>query len=102
MTLGEKSKKTDLLEPYRRKIDALDKDIIELLRKRYEVIREVGHLKAREGLPAIIQERVDEVRENAAKMGAEKNIDPNIVRELYAKLIAHSCEVEEEIIRAAK
>ena len=106
MTLPEKSKKTktgnEILEPYRKKIDALDRDIIELLRKRYDIIREVGDLKARENLPAVIQDRVDEVRENAARMAKEKNVDPVLVRKLYAQLIAHSCELEEEIIRSTK
>lgn len=92
--------KLGVLGPYRAKIDALDRDIIELLRRRYEVIREVGHMKASEGIHPVLQDRVDEVRENAARLAAEKGLDEEFIRHLYAQLIAHSCATEDEIIRA--
>lgn len=87
----------EILKPYRQRINDLDEQIIDLLRQRYDVIREVGHLKADEGIPAVIQERVDEVRERAAKMAAQKGLDEDFIRHLYAQLIEHSCNLEEEI-----
>lgn len=92
----------DILKPYRKKIDDLDRRIIEALKERYGVIREVGELKAREGIPAVIWSRVDEVRENAAQMAAAHGLDADFIRHLYAQLVAHSCQTEEEIIQAAK
>jgi chorismate mutase-like protein len=88
------------MAPYRARIDALDRQIIELLRQRYAVINEVGHLKAREGLAPVLQDRVDEVRENAARLAAEAGLDAHFIRDLYAQLIAHSCATEENIMRA--
>lgn len=90
------------LKPYRQKIDALDRQIVDLLTKRYEIIREVGHLKHRENLPSVIQERVDEVRENAARYAAENGLDEAFIRGLYAQLIDHSCNLEEEIIQSLR
>jgi chorismate mutase-like protein len=89
----------DILKPYRRKIDDLDRQIIDLLKQRYDVIREVGNLKAREGIQSFLQDRVDEVRENAAKMAAARGLDEDFIRTLYAQLIQHSCDLEEEIIQ---
>lgn len=85
----------DILKPYRRRIDKLDSEIVGLLRKRYDVIEEVAHLKAREGIEAVLQDRVDEVRENAARMAAEQNLDESFIRKLYAQIIEHSCDLEE-------
>jgi chorismate mutase-like protein len=90
-----------LLAPYRERIDRLDRAIIDLLAQRYAVIREVGHLKAGKAVPAVIQTRVDEVRENAARMAAEAGLDEDFIRHLYAQLIAHSCALEDEIIEAS-
>jgi 4-amino-4-deoxychorismate mutase len=92
----------DSLKPYRQKIDQLDRQIIQLLKERYGVIREVGHLKARENIPSIIPERVEEVRQNAARMAAENGLDHVFIGLLYAQLIDHSCDLEEEIIQSLK
>ncbi|MGQ0527671.1 MAG: chorismate mutase [Alphaproteobacteria bacterium] len=91
-----------ILEPYRARIDELDQKILELLAQRYEVIEEVGHLKAREGIASTLPGRVDEVRENAARMAAEKNLDEDFIRTLYAQLIDHSCALEEQIIQETR
>ena len=92
----------EILKPYRARINDLDRQIIDLLRARYDVIEEVGHLKASHNIPAILQDRVDEVRENAARMAAEKGLDENFIRHLYAQLIEHSCALEETIKQTLK
>ena len=86
-----------ILEPYRARLDALDDRIIALLAERIGIIREVGALKAREKIPAVLQDRVDAVRERAADKAAELGLDPDLVRDLYARIIAYSCDLEEQI-----
>lgn len=96
-----KAKKPDtaaLLAPYRARIDALDREIVALLRARYDVIEEVGDLKARNNIPAIIPERVEEVRQNAMRHAGENGLDADFIGNLYARLIDHSCALEEHII----
>lgn len=88
----------DILKSYRQKIDDLDAEIVELLRQRYDVIREVGHIKARENLPAVLQDRVDEVVGNAERMALEQGLDAEFIRDLYVQLVKHSCNLEEDII----
>ena len=92
----------NILKPYRQKIDDLDRQIIDLLTKRYEIINEVGHLKFRENIASVLQDRVDEVRENAARMAKENGLDEGFIRQLYAQLIDHSCNLEEEIIQSLR
>jgi len=87
-----------ILKPYREKIDALDDEIVDLLVERISIIEEVGHLKAKEGISAVLQDRVDEVRERAAARAAGKGLDADLVRQLYTKLIDFSCALEDDII----
>ena len=87
----------NILKPYRARIDALDKQIVELLRARYDVIEEVADLKINHNIEAVLQYRVDEVRENAAKDAASKGLDEDFIRHLYAQIIEHSCNLEEKI-----
>lgn len=92
----------EILGPYRAKINALDEEIIDLLRRRYDVIEEVGPLKAREGIASVLPDRVDEVCDRATALAAEKGLDAPFIRKLYEQLVEHSCNLEEEIIQAAK
>ena len=87
----------NFLSEYRDRIDALDEEIIALLEKRVGIIREVAYVKAEHDIPSVIQIRVDEVRERAAAMAATKDIDPDVIREIYARLIRYSCDLEDEI-----
>lgn len=92
----------EILKPYRRKIDDIDAQIIALLRARYDVIAEVGHLKAREGIAAVLPERVEEVRENAIRIARQSNLDADFIGRLYAQLIDHSCALEDSIITGSR
>jgi len=87
----------EILKPYRDRIDALDDQIIDLLAKRVDVIREVGVLKFRENIPSVLQDRVDAVRERNAARAEERGVDPDLIRTLYAQLIAYSCALEDSI-----
>jgi len=87
----------EILKPYRARIDALDDKIVDLLIERIGIIREVGVLKTREGIPATLPDRVTEVRERAAARAAAKGLDADLVRQLYTILIDYSCNLEEEI-----
>lgn len=85
------------MRPYRERIDDIDARLIKLLRERYDVIEEVGHFKPEHGIAATLQDRVDEVRENAAFMAAACGLDEDFIRKIYAQIIEHSCALEEEI-----
>jgi chorismate mutase len=87
----------EILKPYRNRIDALDDKIVDLLVERVGIIREVAQLKFDNDIPAVLQDRVDAVRERAASRAAAKGIDADLVRQLYARLIEYSCNLEDTI-----
>lgn len=87
--------KLELLTPYRSRIDALDDKIVDLMVERIEVIREVAELKMKEGIPAILEDRIREVVDRA---GARAGTDEDMIREIYIMLVAVCCDLEEQII----
>jgi chorismate mutase len=100
-----KEKTMEVLKPYRARIDALDDKIVDLLVERAGIIREVGHLKFRERIEPVLQDRVDQVRERNADRAAAKGLDPELLRSLYRIIIKFSCDLEESIrqdLRARK
>ena len=92
----------EILNPYRQRIDAIDERLIALLRERLDVIEEVGHLKARHDIPSVLQDRVDAVRDNAVKMGAECGIDADFIYALWTHLITYACDLEDDIREGRK
>lgn len=87
----------EIMKPFRQRIDALDDQIIDLLVSRTGIIREVGQFKFDNNIPAVLPDRVIEVRERAAERAAAKGLDPELVRQLYTIIIGYSCDLEEEI-----
>jgi chorismate mutase-like protein len=83
------------LAEYRKQIDALDNQIVELLARRFEIVRSVGRLKARIKIPVVQSARVDEVKDRVGTMAATKNLDPDFVRHLYQIMIDHAHTLED-------
>ena len=84
-----------VLKPYRAKIDALDDRIVDLLKLRFDIIHEVAALKKREGIPAVLEDRVREVIDRATERGG---IHQDQIREFYTMLVTISCDLEETIM----
>lgn len=87
------------LDSFRDEIDALDKDIISLLRKRYDIIQRVAVYKKDNNINAVIPERIEEVLGHVQSLALENNLNPDIIKTLYKQLIDHSCQIEEDIMK---
>lgn len=86
-----------ILGPWRKRIDAMDREIVALLAERMRLIHEVGALKAREDIPAILPDRVKEVVGNAVACAQKEGLDPVLAEELYTILVDYSCRMEDAI-----
>lgn len=89
----------EILKPYRARIDALDDQIIDLLAQRLEIIHEVAELKAARDIPAVLEDRVEEVIERCVARAKEKGADGQIIRRLYTVLVTACCDLENDHIR---
>jgi len=85
----------EILKPYRARIDGLDDQIVDLLKARFDLIHEVAAVKARENIPAVLEDRVREVIDRAGARGGNHE---NEIRELYTLLVTISCDLEERLI----
>lgn len=87
-----------VLKKHRLKIDKIDAQLLKLLGDRFDVVRDVAKVKIKHDIPAFLGGRVNEVRNNAVKLGILYGIDPDFVRTLYTMLIYQSC-AEEEVLK---
>ncbi len=89
------------LSSFRRQIDAIDDRLLALLGERFQLVRQVAAWKASRGIPAVIPERIVEVRERCAAAAGGLGMEPEFVRRLYELLIDEACRVEEGFMNQA-
>lgn len=86
------------LSSLRAEIDQIDDQIIDLLARRFAIVREVAHYKQQHGVAVRLPERIEQVKTRCAARGASRGLDPEFVRALYSGLIEQTCLVEERIL----
>lgn len=91
----------DLLTPYRARIDALDDQIVDLIAARFGIIHEVAAVKIEHRIPAVLPDRVNEVIKRAVSRAESHGIDPILIRDLYTRIVTHSCDLETQHISSA-
>ena len=62
----------DGLQELRREIDGIDREIVELFRRRMDVTRRVGEYKQANGIPVLDQERERQVLQNKGELAGEE------------------------------
>jgi chorismate mutase-like protein len=88
----------EALTEYRRQLNQLDEQLVELLGRRFAICREVANFKRAEGIPMMQPSRVEEVKARVAAIAARYEVDPGFVRALYGAIIDEACRLEDEII----
>lgn len=83
-------------------IDALDAGIVAQLKARAGYIDRAVELKQGIGLPARIDERVEEVVASVRAEAAAQALDPDLVEDLWRRLIEWSIAREEQKLGAAR
>jgi 4-amino-4-deoxychorismate mutase len=86
------------LEPFRRRLDAIDDQIAELLGERLQICREVAVYKSEHEIPMMQPERVKIVRDRYLARGAEHDLPPEFTADLFDLLIATTCRLEDELM----
>jgi isochorismate pyruvate lyase len=81
-------------------IDRLDRALIALLAERAAHIDRAAQIKARTGLPARIDVRVEEVVANVRRAAVAEGLSPDLAEDLWRRLIDWSIAREECHLRA--
>jgi len=74
----------------RAQIDAIDDALVEVLARRFAVTRQVGRLKAAQGLPARDAAREAGERERLCALARREGIDPDLVGRVFDLVAAQA------------
>ena len=85
--------KCTTLNEARSKIDAVDRDIVELIAKRNDYIKQIAHFKTSvEEVKA--EERISDVISNVRAQAISLDLSPNLINDLYVRMIDEMVENE--------
>lgn len=73
----------------RSRLQLIDTQLVVLLARRFEVMREVREWKQAEGMPLIDSKREDEVLQRAVELGFSIGVPETLIRKLYENLFEH-------------
>ncbi|WP_420343364.1 chorismate mutase [Paenirhodobacter sp.] len=82
----------------RAEIDRTDRQLIELMAHRARLIDRAIALKPALGWPARIDARVEEVVENARNAAFAQSLDPDLVEEIWRRMVEWSIAREEIVL----
>ena len=82
------------LETLRREIDETDAEICALLSKRFAVVREIGEVKKKKGLPVLNESREKAVLEKVRSRALSES-EENALAEIYKTIMTEAKKLEE-------
>ena len=82
------------LTPFRKKIDDIDDNILDLLEQRFAIVREVGQIKAQQNIEIIQSDRAEEVLQRVTNQAQQKNIPAELMQRFYTDMIDHAHTIE--------
>ena len=86
------------LKEFREQIDALDAQLLELLAKRFQIVRNVGHMKVEKNMEVVQADRAQEVIDMAAERAVQKGVPEKFIRKMYEAMIDEAHVIEHDIV----
>lgn len=86
------------METLRAHIDALDEQLVSLLAQRHALIARAARIKERIGLPARIDDRVEEVVANAGRHAASQGMDRALIENIWRQLVEAAIAQEDRYL----
>jgi chorismate mutase-like protein len=96
--LTDRPDPSSVLAPLRRHLDAVDRQILDLLVRRMAICLDVARLKAEHGIPTMQTARVGQVVGRARGHAAAHGLPEQYLGDIYARIIAETCVQEDALI----
>jgi len=88
------------IEQIRQILDSMDAEIVDLLGKRMELVKQLGEIKGENNMPIYQAERWREIIESRTQWGEENDLDANFILKLFELIHDKSIQTQIEILNA--
>lgn len=82
------------MKDLRNQIDDLDAQLVHLLGKRMNLVREIAKLKKQSDLPITDEKREEELRKNLTELAKKEGLDDGFVNHLYTHIFIESRRIQ--------
>ena len=82
------------LEEYRKQIDVIDMEIVELFSKRFEIVKQIGTFKKENNIPVVDNNRFQKVLEKVENIAEKQGVSKDFINDIYNIIHKYSCELE--------
>ena len=89
------------LDALRHEIDALDRQLLELLAQRFQIADRVAAVKSAKNIPARIPERITEVIVSREEWGLNLGLPPAAAGKIWSVIVEETCRAEEALFSKA-
>jgi chorismate mutase-like protein len=87
------------IEKIRKKIDKIDQKLVKLVSERVRLIPAVAKYKVKNNLPMHNPKREKQIFENKVKLAKKEKVNPELVKDIFKRLIKESYRIEEKVIK---
>lgn len=92
--------KSKIITQHRQEIDKIDSTIINLLYKRFEIVKEIAKYKKKRKLPVFSRKREHEAIMSRCVAGNLKSIRPKFIRMIFKLVFKESRHIQRKLITA--
>ncbi len=85
------------LEHLRTIIDDIDSQLLCLLAKRQEIVKQVGEFKLKQNIPVLDQAREDSLYKYHQELSTKYGLSFDFIQDLFAMIMEHSRKTQREI-----
>lgn len=82
------------LEKYRKEIDKIDQQIIELMGARTAIVYQISRYKAKQNILNIDKKREEEIFKNVKELAIKNYIDENFAKKLFEVIIEECRKIQ--------
>ena len=84
----------DTIENLRKVIDAIDEQILDLIKSRMDVVAEIGNVKKENHMEVVDEKREEEIYNRLVEKAQEKGVKPEVVKKVWKSLLEISYDIE--------
>ena len=86
------------LDELRVELDKIDEELVNLIAKRVELIPSIAEYKKAKGVARVDDERESQLIEAKRKLALELGVNPDLIEDIFKRLIEESHVIEKKII----
>ena len=87
----------DSLTKLRADIDVIDEQLIDLLKKRMDIVTEIGFIKKKNAIEALDSKRWRVVNESRKQFAIEKKLDPKHIEHIWNAIHEWALSIEKKL-----